>query len=156
MVFPFTETKALQGLKNAQSLSVCPGSKEHCRPEHEPRDVLMLSGIIWCGKLESGVSFPRTRMVARQPVDLDCSGRVLAGVLRGRELGSEVRLPQEPIGRPGTDGNRSHAEIIPLFWFKGQLKSCILVSYRSCSRECRYRHLRTSCEWRPEGVPTND
>ena len=52
-------------------LSVClsvTGSKEHCRLRYELWDVLMLSGVNRCRELESEVRFPRTTMVARQPV----------------------------------------------------------------------------------------
>jgi hypothetical protein len=48
-------------------LSVClcvTGSKEHYRPGHELREVLILSGVIRCGELESEVHVPQ-KLISR-------------------------------------------------------------------------------------------
>ena len=48
LYIPFTESKGFTGSKKMLKVcpDVCPGSKEHYRPEHELRDVSMLSGVI--------------------------------------------------------------------------------------------------------------
>ena len=80
-------------------LSVClfvclsvTGSKEHYRPGHELRGVLMLSGVIRCGELESDVRLPRMRMIARQPMHPKFIERGFSEVFESSELECMLRL----------------------------------------------------------------
>ena len=47
------------------------GSKEHHRQGYLLRGVTMVRGVNRCGELEFEVRFPRTTMVARQPIHPD-------------------------------------------------------------------------------------
>ena len=54
----------------------------------------MVQGVNRCGELESEVRFPRTTMVARQPILPDFTENGFPGGFRHRELESGVRLPR--------------------------------------------------------------
>ena len=55
------------------------GSKEHYRQGYLLRGVTMVRGLNRCGELESEVRFPRTTMVARQPIHQDFIEMVFPG-----------------------------------------------------------------------------
>ena len=60
------------------------------------------------------------------------------GVFRHGEVESGVRFPRNPIGRPGTNGNRTSWEIPLNSVLKEQLISHIHSSYRTRPRQSRY------------------
>ena len=64
----------------------------------------------------------------------------LGGVIRCGEHESETQTPRNPIGRPGTNGNRGRGNTPFVSRLKEQLKSFMYFSYRRRPGESRFKH----------------